>query len=888
MKRIFRLSIGKRGVRRDIDAEIRFHLEMRTEEFIAQGMNRREAQQAARAAFGDIEAVAVACRRIRTRHQRRMRTSELAADVARDCRFAIRSLRRSPGYTLAILLTLTLGIGANTAAFSLVNGVLIRPLPYKDGERLMHLRQPASGAGTDDAGFSPVEIADYRAHSRALEGIVEYHSMSFTLLGLGEPQRVQTGVVSAQFFDLFGVEPILGRTFVPSDDREGADPVLLLSSGFWQRAFDGDAGVIGRKLRMNDRVHTVVGVLPPVPQYPNENDVYMPVSSCPFRSGENWSANRDARGLDVFARLKMGKTLSAARLELSEIAGQLHDRYPASYSVTADFSTTAVALREELVRHARPRLLMLLGITGFLLLIVCANVANLTLARLMRREREMAIRAALGAGRGRLFRQLLAEGTLMAILGGGLALLLGHASLDLLVAFVARFTARAGEISIDRTVLLFTLGVSLFTGLVLGLLPTIPARASLADNLSDGAGPATASSRQARARSVLIAWQVAGSFVLLIGAGLLIRSFVRLQQVDPGFDIDNVLTVRLPLDWSNYRERERSGDFAARLVARAERLPSALSVAVANKYPLSGQGPWSLGFHIDGRPEADEAGRPSVDIRAVSPSYFSTLGVPLVRGRVFANQAPGTFPREAVINQALARRHFPEEEPLGQRVCLSAACEDWMTIVGIVGDVKAYGLESAAAEEIYVPFASFGWRDFRLLIRTRDEPFTVAAQVESVVRELDPTIPVTEVRTISQARSESVAAPRLTMMLLGLFAIIALAVTATGIGGIIAYTVNSRQRELGIRMALGAESASVVRMVLKQALSLALAGLAIGVPAALVLSRSLNGLLFETPVYDPMTFAFVAALLVLVAVAASLVPAKRAVSIDPMLSLKTE
>jgi putative ABC transport system permease protein len=888
MKRIFRLSIGKRGVRRDVDAEIRFHLEMRTEEFIAQGMDRREAREAARAAFGDVKGVAQQCQSIRARHQRRLQALEFAADLVRDFRFAVRSLRRSPGYTLAVLLTLALGIGANTAAFSLVNGVLIRPLPFQDGEQLLHLRQPASGAGIDDAGFSPVEIADYRARSEALEGIVEYHSMSFTLLGLGEPQRVQTGVVSAEFFDLFGVQPILGRTFLPSDDREGADAVLLLSFGYWQRAFDGDAGVIGRKLRMNDRVHTVVGVLPPVPQYPHENDVYMPVSSCPFRSGVNWSTSRDARGLDVFARLRTGNTLSAARAELSTVADRLHDRYPANYSAAADFSTTAVALREELVHHARPKLLMLLGITGFLLLIVCANVANLTLARLMRREREIAIRAALGAGRGRLFRQLLAEGTLMAMLGGGLALLLGHAGLSLLVSFVARFTPRAGEISIDSTVMLFTLGVSLLTGLVLGLLPTIPARASLAADLSDGNGPATAGARRARARSLLIAWQVAGSFVLLIGAGLLIRSFVKLQQVDPGFDTENVLTVRLPLDWSNYRERERSGDFAARLLARTERLPATISVAVANKYPLSGQGPWSLGIRIDGRPRVDGAARSPVDIRAVSPSYFHTLGVPLVRGRLFVDQEPGTFPREAVINQTLARRHFSEEEPLGQRVCLSDACEDWITIVGVVGDVKAYGLESATTEEIYVPFASLGWRDFRLLIRTRDAPLSVAEQVQSLVRDLDPTIPVTEVRTISQARSESVAAPRLTMLLMGLFAALALAVTAAGIGGIIAYTVNSRRRELGIRMAMGAESASVVRMVIKQALSLVLAGLAVGVPAALVLSRSLDGLLFETPAYDPLTFSAVAALLILVAVAASLVPAKRAVSIDPILTLKND
>lgn len=886
MKRILHLSFGKPGVRRDVDAEIRFHLEMRAQEFMATGLGPDEAQEAALAAFGDVKSITAECRKIRADYQRRRRTVEFARDVAQDLRFAVRALKKSPGFTLAILLSLALGIGANTAVFSLVNGVLIQPLPYLDGERLVHLRQPAPGVDLDDIGFSPAEVSDYRESAGAFETLVEYHSMSFTLLGLDEPQRVQTGVVSASFFDALGVAPLLGRTFLKGEDQPGAEPVLVLSHSYWQRAFGADPGVVGRKLEMNDRVHTVVGVLPPVPQYPDENDVYMPVSSCPFRSGEFWSTNRASRGLNVFARLKADASLDEARTDLSLVSTRLHERYPQAYSEAAGFQTVVSSLREELVRDVRPRLLVLLGITGFLLLIVVANVANLTLARLMRREREMAIRAAVGAGRGRLFRQLLTEGTLLALVGGGLALLLALGGLDLLRSFIGRFTTRAVEVRIDSTVLAFTLAVSLATGLVLGLLPALPSRATFARDLNAG-GFATASGGQLRARSVLIASQVAVSFVLLIGAGLFIRSFIKLQQVDPGFKSENILTLRIPLDWTNYRERERSGDFAARLLQRVETTPAVLSTAVANKFPLSGQGPSFYGIQIEGHPEVDEEVRPQVDFQAVSPGFFHTMGIPLIRGRTFKAHTPGEAPHEVVINRSLARRYFGDADPIGRRLCWSS-CRAGSTIVGVVGDVKHFGLDSEVADELYLPFAAAGWRDFRLLIRTRYDPERLAEQVRAYVRELDGAAPVADVRTVRQARSDSLTAPRITMLLMGLFAAIALAITGAGIAGIIAYSVSQRTRELGIRMALGADTTSLVRMVMWQALSVVAIGLAIGIPTALGLSRFLGDFLFETPVYDPITFLAVSALLILVAIAACLVPAKRATGIDPMLTLRTE
>ncbi|NIR43317.1 MAG: ABC transporter permease [Gemmatimonadetes bacterium] len=890
MKRILRLSFGKVGVTRDVDAEIRFHLEMRAEEFEREGLPPAEAMQAARAAFGDVDEIASECRQIRRRRALVLRAADALRDLGQDLRFAVRSLRKSPGYTAAVLISLALGIGANTATFSLVNGVLIRPLPYEDGDRLVHLDQITGDSTPISAGFSPPEIEDYRRLDDSFQGMVEYHSMSFTLLGLERPKRVSTGVVSDNYFDLFGIEPLLGRTFLLGEDEIGADPVLVLSHDFWQREFDGNPGVVGRELEMNDRTHTVVGVLPPVPQYPVENDVYMPVSSCPFRTDVDWAEDRDQRGIDLFARLEESTSLETAREDLSKSTARIQQSHPDLYEVSGLVRSEAVPLRERLVSGARTRLLVLIGITGFLLLIVCANVANLGLARLAGRGREMAIRTALGAWRGRLFRQLLAEGTTLAISGGALAVLLAWATLGLLVSFVARFTTRAAEIRIDSTVLLFTLGVSLATALVLGLLPALPDRARPMDRLRDGG---VASQRGGlRTRSTLVVGQLAVSIVLLVGAGLLIRSFVRLQQVDPGFRAENVLAARISLDWSNYREDARVGAFADSLLRRVEALPGVTAAGVGNKVPLSGQGPTRFPLQVEAWPEAVSFNSlPRVDFQAVSRGYLQTIGVPLVHGRLFNRQRPDEEPEEAVVSQTLAERHFGDQEAIGRQICWdweNAVCVHWLDIVGIAGDVRHYGLDSEAPEVVYLPFETTGWRDFRLVARNRWDPTQLADTIHALVHAIDPTQAVVDVRTLASARRESMAAPRITMLLMGVFAVIALVITATGIAGVIAYAVGQRTHELGIRIALGARRETILWLVLRRALILIAIGLGIGVPAALVLSRFLSDMLFQTPPQDPLTLIFVAGLAVVVALAACYVPARRITAIDPMMTLRTE
>ena len=456
MKRLFRLSASVPDVPRDVRSEIQFHLEMRAQEFVAAGLTPEAARLAATQAFGDVKTIEAECHRLATQRARERARRNTMSDLAQDLRYALRTLRKSPGFTFVAIVTLALGIGANTAIFSMIRGVLLRPLPYREGDRLVHLRQPAALAGVENAGFSVKEMQDYHAATRTLEATVEYHSMPFILLGRGEPRRVQTGVVSADYFKVMGAKPLFGRTFRPGEDAPGAAPVLVLSYGFWKHQLGGDSTIVGRTFEMNDRIHTVVGVLPPVPQYPAENDLYVPASACPFRAAEGTIQNRSARMLQLFGRLRPGVTLEQAGTELETVAARVHATYPESYSKTQGFGIGVASLQDELTRQARPTLLLLLGTAFFVLVIACANVANLTLARLVRREREMALRSALGADRSRLLRQLLTEGGLLSLAGGALGLALAASGVQLLAAFAARFTARSGEIAVDGPVLAFT------------------------------------------------------------------------------------------------------------------------------------------------------------------------------------------------------------------------------------------------------------------------------------------------------------------------------------------------------------------------------------------------------------------------------------------------
>jgi putative ABC transport system permease protein len=812
--------------------------------------------------------------------------------LKQDCSYAFRMMRKNIGFATIAVLTLALGIGANTAIFSVVHAVLLRPLPYPQGQQLVFIRQQAQREGIDDIGFSAHEIQDYREQNRTLSGVVEYHNMSFILFGHGDPDRVRAAVVSANYFDLFGVKPLLGRTFLPDDDTLGAPPVLILSYDYWKTNFGSDPDIIGKTFEMNDKVHAVVGVLPPLPQYPVESDVYMPTSACPFRSSKNFIENRDLRMMEAFGRVKHGVSIGEARADLAMISDRLRSEYPKSYPEQMGYAAVTSPLREELTHDARPTLLILLAAAGFVLLIACANVANLTLARTSRRERELAVRTALGAGRGRLLRQLLTESLILALMGGLLALVFASNSLQLLADFAARLTPRAHEIRMDRGALLFTLAAALGTSLVFGTLAALFSRANLTLGLKEGTSGAGMGRRKNRVRGVLIVSQIAFSFILLIGAGLMLRSLQKLLTVDAGFSAQHVLAMRTTFSFSKYASRDQLTVVAKKVLDRVQAVPGVLSASLSSVYPLeheaivAGASAFSGPFRIEGRELNPGEAPPVTGQVVVSSEYFQTLGIPLREGRLFTDADDGKHLSVALINEAAKRQFWPHEDPIGKRVKGENSTE-WTTIVGVVGDVRDFGLEHPATPEFYVPQGEAASPN-TLLVRTAADPASVATAVASAVHEVDSQAAVTHVLTLEQARSESTAAPRVIASLLGIFGALALLIAGAGIGGIMALTVSQRIKEIGVRMTLGAQPSAILRMILSQSLLLAVGGVAIGAIGALALNGLFRSLLFQVAPTDPATFIVVALVLIACALLASFLPARRAASIDPIVALRNE
>ncbi len=873
----------RQKMEQELDPELRFHLEMQIEENVRRGMSRADARRAALSCFGGVEQIKEECRDVSW--------MRLVDALWQDVRYGLRILRKNPGFTVVSVLTLALGIGANTAIFSVIYGVLLKPLPYSDGDRLVVLHQQTPRAGLDNMPFSVKEIMDYREQSQTLDAVVEHHSMAFILLGRAEAERVQTGVVSANFFDVLGVKPLLGRTFLPGDEHEGSDAVLVLSYKYWRESQGGDPNVVGRVFQMNNRPHTVVGVLPSIPQYPVESDVYMPTSHCPTRSSKGFIADRTERMMSAFGRLKPGVTVEQAQGDLSRIADNLQREYPEAYPESGGYGATLASLRDELTRRAKRTFLILLGTAGLVLLIACANVANLSVARLLRREREIAVRSALGAGRGRLMRQLLTESTLLALAGGAVGLVFAGGGLHLLKSFATRFTTRADEISIDGSVLLFTLAISIVTGIAFGLMPLLASRESAFTALKESGGRSTPGAGRQRLRSALLIAQVAVSFVLLIVAGLMLRSLMNLQSVDPGFDPENVLAMRINLNWSRYDRQQESRAFYKQLMEKVEAKPGVVSAALSSGYPLNQIGitfgPYNRDFEIQGYPAADGGTPQQAAVRTASPGYFQTLGIPIERGRAFTDSDNETAPRVAIINRSLARHRLgQEEDPTGRRISFDRGVS-WLTIVGVAGDAKEYGLDLEPADEVYTSFAQDPGGG-NLLVRTTSNPESFAKVLREAVYEVDPETAVDRVQTLERARSESTASPRLTAILLGLFAVLALIITAAGIAGVMNLSVSQRTHEIGVRLALGATPGKVLGMVMRQGMALVVTGLLLGSAAALALSGALSSVLFNVEPTDPVTFVAVALLLLAAAAWSCFVPARRVTSIDPMAALRSE
>jgi predicted permease len=808
---------------------------------------------------------------------------------AQNVRFAFRTLGSNQMFAAFAILTLGLGIGANTAIFSVIDGVLLKPLPYADSERLVVLQQSSQAAARQNPAVAVKELYDYREQTQSFDALVEYHQMNFDLIRKGNPDRVNTGVVSHDFFNVLGIRPVYGRTFVADDDRPGADAVLVLSHSYWQKAFGGDPSVVGRVVQMNDRPHTIVGVLPAVALYPQENDVYMPVSACPFRaaSEKRLAANRRTfSALTVFGKLKPGISLEQSAGDVARAAARFVSGDPAAYKALSGFSAGTALVRSELTKTARPLLLILLGTTGIVLLIACSNVANLSLARLLRRERELAVRAALGAGRRQLIAQLLTESTLLSVAGGVVGLLFAGSTLSMLTAFVGRFTSRTHDIAIDPRVLVFTILLSIATGVLFGILPALSSRADLNSAMKQSSRGATESPARRRVQHGLIVGQVAIAVVLLVGAGLLLASFYRLQQVDGGYRADHVVSAEAFPNFTKYPNTAQQVQFYDAAVARMSSLPGVVSVAVTNAVPLSAITPGANPILIKGETDAASEHRPTADLNVSSPMYFSTLGIPVVDGRDFTVADKTGTPPVAIVNQTMAK-YWHGHSPLGAQISPDNG-QNWLTIVGVAGDTRQYGVGHDVVPELFVPMAQAGVGGGRFVVRTQDDPAAFATTLVDSVHAVDPDMPVKNVVTLTELREQALETPRITAALLSVFAVLALVVTLAGIGGVIAMSVTHRLKEFGVRMALGASRSQILRAVLAQGLTLVGAGLVVGLLLSIAATRVLATYLYDTRPWDPVTMVLVCSVCVVTGIVSCLGPAWRATNADPLTTLRAE
>ena len=805
-----------------------------------------------------------------------------------DIRIALRSLPGVPGFSLAFILTLGLGIGANTAIFSVINGVLLRPLPYPEADRIMHLRQPQTAAGIEDTSFSFPEVADYRSQARTIDQFVEFGDWTFNVLGRGDPHRATGGLVTPNFFQLLGARPQLGRMLVAADLGKSAPPVAVLTHAYWQRVFGSDPAAVGQMLDLTVRKALIVGVLEPGAHYATQRkqDFYVNYAANNHYMSASMQDERVHRMTDVYARLAPGATAGAAQAELRQIAARLHESYPAAYPKSRGFDTVVTPWKDELTAKAKPTLMILFVTTIFVLVIACANVANLTLTRLVQREREMAIRAALGAPGSLLRRQLLAENLVLSVLGGLLGLVFAVAGSSLLIAYAGRFTNRTGEIKLDGWVLGLTLIVSIAMAMLFAWAPRLAFMTDPVRAMAGAGGRATGSIGRRRAQRALVVSQLAASFMLLIGAGLLTRSLLRLYAVDPGFDLANVLSLQAP-DFAA-QNRERRLQFTKDVLDRVKGESTVQSAAMASAAPLAGSFPMPREFRVDGADPDAVAAAPTTVVRVVSGTYFETVGTRLRAGRTFQPTDLATSPPVAILSESMARYYFKQQNPIGRRVSWKLFNGNWSPpaeVVGVAADSRADGISQNPMHTLFQPDTQAGPQS-TLLVRTAGSPDRLAPRVVETIRQLDPNRPIDHVQTLEEIRDETIAPQRLNATLIGLFALLALAIATVGVAGVLAFSVSQRTNELGIRLALGAQRGTILRMILAEGATMAVVGLAIGGLAAVPLSRLLNGLLFGVEPVDPPTIALAAMLLVAVALVAAWLPARRATAVDPMTALR--
>ena len=802
------------------------------------------------------------------------------SSLLQDLRYGWRMLARNPGFTAVAVLTLALGIGANTAIFSLVNGVFLRPLAYKDPGRLVFVAASNRARGVRINVTSYPDFTDWRTQNHVFSGLAAYRPQYYDLSGITQPERIRGVRVSEDLLPLLEEKPVLGRAFLPEEYQPGKNHVVLVSDGMWRRLFGSDPGLVGRSLKLNDEIYTVIGVMPPGFAFPpNERaSLYTPLLADAKR-GHGW--------LWAVGRLKPGTSLREAQVEMNTISARLERQYP---DTNQGHGVNLLPLQESVVGNLRPAFLVFVCAVGLVLLIACANCANLMLGRATARARELAVRAALGAGRRRLTRQLLTESALLSLLGGALGLLLAVWGVDVLVALMKRDFSipRLENIHIDGWVLGFAFLVSLLTGIVFGLAPAFAAsRVELNESLKEGSRSVTGSLRPVQLRSLLVVSEVALALVLLVGAGLMIRSFLLLSRVEAGVNIRNVLALDFSLTASRYAQPHVRTGFMQQVAERVRTLPGVKSASWVADIPLTDNTD-SLGFSIAGRPEPGPGEQREARFNVVGPGYLQALGIPLLRGRDFTDRDTDAAPGVVLLNQAMVRRYWPDEDPLGKQITTDG--KTFFSIVGVVGNVHQLGHASEASPEFYLSYLQdpVDWPYRTLIVRSAGDPVKLAGLVEQAVWSVNKDQPVSNVRTMEQVLSESVAQPRIFTLLMGVFAALALALASVGIYGVVSYSVSQRTHEVGVRMALGAERIDVLRLVVGQGMLLTGIGLGIGLGGALALTRFLSSFLYSVRPTDPITFAVVALALAGVALLATYIPARRAMKVDPMVALRYE
>jgi len=797
-----------------------------------------------------------------------------------DVSYALRRLRQSPGFTLVALLTLALGIGATSAIFSIVNAVLLRPLPFPEAFRLVEVAQVWKGK---PAVYSPQNFLDVEAQAKSFERLAAIDSTGVTLTGHGAAARLEGAEVSAAFFDVMRARPVLGRGFVAGENEPGAK-VVVLGHRLWLDRFGGDAGLVGKTVQIDREPRTVVGVAPPGFSYPEGAEVWLPMTY-----DERFRTNsRGAWYLAVVGRLAPGASVASAREEVKAIAARLEKEYP---DANEGVGGTVRSLHEATVGDTRRALLVLLGAVGLVLLVACVNVANLLLARISGREGELALRAALGAGRGRIVRQLFTESLLLALAGGVAGILLAGVLVDALLALQPQGLPRLAEVSVDRGVLAFAALLSLVTSMVFGALPAIRiSRRAEAQSLRQGSRGILSGGRPGL-RGGLVVGQIALAMVLLAGSGLLIRSFSLLRRVDPGFDARSALTFRVSLPDSAYADAARRNSFYDALEGRLRALPGVRAVGAVSGLPLTGN-TFVISLTVDGRPEPPPALQPSLHVAIATAGYLRAMGIELVRGRGFGAGDDLRAPQVVLLSETAVRRHFADEDPIGKHIRLGLGGHGDRKaggeVVGVVRDVKRYSLARESPAEIYVPYAQFPLQSMAVVLRSDVEPRSLATAAEAAVHELDAELPVARVATLEEIVARSISEPRFYVVLLGAFAATALFLAALGLFGVMSYAVAQRTRELAVRMALGARQQELRRMVLREALGFGSLGLALGLGGALLVSRTLESLLFSVSPSDPATLAAVALLLLVTTLLAGYLPARRATRIDPVVALRAD